>query len=223
MKKESGYKLIDELFSDPVAFSEKGKADNLLGLYLKGFDLRTLADILKSENQYIQSVGTYVASEMGSLAYPIVDELIPLLKSEDPYIKDESLETIFVCAFGEKANRFVLVIEMMEDNDSVFRQTAMKLVSKYYEDTQIKEAIEYFKLPASLNNSHIKGLNYLLNHDFVDTLTIIDLINSEESLLKKYGCIIAKKNNLRFSDISKLIVLNDDIDSIEFINKFFAE
>jgi hypothetical protein len=123
--------LIELMKTDPKGFDESGKAANdLLQFYFRGYPIETLRPLLRSDNRYILRSASFIASELGGRASPLAEEMIPLLRSEDPYIAWDAAEVLAVCSIGEKVGLYVHVLRMLENGSRPLRELTAGLIGR---------------------------------------------------------------------------------------------
>lgn len=216
MDKEKANKLIAQLYDDPVKFEKQGKAFTLLQEYVKGFNLETLRPLLQSNDVYIQSAAIFIVSELGKQASSLIDDVIPLLNSENLSIKYEALESVMLGSLIQNVDKFTYVIGALEDENDVIRCRAMELIANANHE-QMQTAITVFGAKASKNNQlNVEGLAFLLGNIFATPEKIIQMLKSEYPLTRKYGAILAKKVSKRFPDLIKIAFESEDSDIQSF-------
>lgn len=186
--------LISELLAEPSRFEEGYK---LLQTYLKGAPLETLRPLLRSGDSVIQREAVWVASELGRQAFPLLDDVVPLIDSGDRYLAYHAMESVTLCATGARAPEFVHVVAKLEDPDEVLRSLSMFLMSNV-EASQLIGA-----LGGELHSLHQEGLRLLLDASASDE-AVLSFIHSDEPLSRRYGAIAAARlyeKNPRLIDV----------------------
>jgi len=212
MDKEKGEKLIAELLHNPPKFAKQGKANTLLQEYFKGFDIETLRPLLQSADKYVQSAAIFVVSELGKDAAPLIEDVIPLLNSDNTRIKYDALESILVCTLTDNVEKFVHVIGAMEDENEVIRCRAMELIANANYN-QMQTAIKVFsRSPDNNSQLNVQGLALLLGNEIATPEKVIQMLKSEHLVARQYGAILAKKMFRRFPDLIKTALEIEDSD-----------
>ena len=175
--------LINELLAEPSRFEAGYK---LLQTYLKGAPLETLRPLLRSGDLVIQREAVWVASELGRQAFPLLDEVVPLIDSGDRYLAFHAMESVTVCATGGRAPEFVHVVARLEDPDEVLRSLSMFLMSNA-ETSQLVGALE-----GELHSVHQEGLRLLLDASASDE-AVLSFIHSDAPLRRRYGAVAAAR------------------------------
>jgi hypothetical protein len=175
--------LISDLLAEPSRFEEGYK---LLQTYLKGAPLETLRPLLRSGDLVIQREAVWVASELGRQAFPLLDDVVPLVDSGDRYLALHAMESVTLCATGVRAPAFVHVVAKLEDPDEVLRSLSMFLMSNG-EISQLAATVE-----AGLRSEHQEGLRLLLDPSASDE-AVLAFIHNDEPLSRRYGAIAAAR------------------------------
>jgi len=190
--KNRGETLIQVLLNDPEAFEEKEQAYDLLQAYSHGFPLETLRPLLRSQDRLVQHAAAYVVSELGRHAREVVDDVIPLLDTDDRYLRYNAMEVITDCCDGPDADKFVSVIRMLQDSDDELRVLAMRLMSNA-DESQLEAGARFFSTQSQHDEQHARGLSALLGGDEADPGEVPAMINDSDPLIRKYGAIAATR------------------------------
>jgi hypothetical protein len=222
MGKDTAHTLLTELLNSPAKFSKQGKTYSLLQEYFKGFDLETLRPLLHSEDPYVQSAATFIASELGKNASSLIEDLIPLLKSDNLSIKYEALESIMLCSLESKAENFVYILKALNDKNDTIRHRAMELASNATEK-QIKGALQVFGAKRDKNsNINVHCLSLLLKGEGNQPKDVVEMLNSKFSLTRKYGVMLSKRLFHVFPNLIKEATVSNDIDIQKFSREFIS-
>ena len=191
MKENKGYQLIEDLKSNPIAFSKFGKSYDLLQEYFGGLSLETLIPLLQSDDLAIQRPTIWVISELAGNGCSLLPYVLRLVDSADDYIRYYALECILLCAKGRYIKEFVHLIRSVDDDSSSIKILAMKLLANA-EDIQLRTGLELV-VEYQIENYQIHwlGLSSLLNHDQLEDHAIIDMLNSKIPLTQQYGVMVA--------------------------------
>ncbi len=79
-------------------------------------------------------------------------------------------------------------------------------------DSRIKEAYAYSVNNKILGDSHEKGLLSLIHINTLTASDITAMLNSDDSIIRKYGVIAAAKVYEKYPDIIKESVNSEDLD-----------
>lgn len=215
MNNLNGEQLIQNLLTNPIKFNKEGKAYQLLQKYFDEMPLETLRPLLKNSDVEVNRAAVWIASELGRDANEIFDDVLPLVNSNDRYIKYHALEIIMVCSFEEKSEEIVHVIKALSSNDEVIRILAMRLISNASE-SQLQASVRIFEENASSDKHHLQGLLTLLDRNNITYEALLQMIDDSNPLTRKYGVIAAKRSLNKFSDAIKYAADSTDIDVRKF-------
>ena len=209
MTNPSCAELMEDLLADPKQFYDEGRGYALLQAFFDGEPHETLRTLLRSQHFFVRRVAMFVASELGIDAYDLIDDVITLLNSEDWYLQHYAMEVIAVCAQGEQAPKFVLVVGMLEHRDERLRGLAMYLMSRV-EVSQLVAARDALMVDVSVNEVHVRGLGVLTEGQAVDPTVVSAMIGSFDPLTRRYGAIGAKRVDHRYPALMKEVAASDD-------------
>jgi hypothetical protein len=213
---QKGTELIQELLANPVKFAKQGKAYALLQEYFHGYDIDSLRPLLRSDDPYIQSAATFIVSELGSNACALIEDVIPLLDSDNLRIRYECLESIMVCSDNDNFESFIYILLAMEDKEMAIRSLAMYLLSRA-SSMQIKTVIELFEKDADeIGLRHLRGLNLLLNVQEVKPEIIATMLQDARAIHRKYGAVLAKLAFSQSPELIQMALASDDEDVRDF-------
>jgi HEAT repeat protein len=214
-----GQELIEELLSNPKKFAKEGQAFQLLDEYFKGFDLQTLRPLLKSSDIYVISAALFVVSELGNKAWSLVDDIVPLLNIDNPYVQADALESVMTCSSGEKASLFGYVVRALENNNEGIRNLAMFLLSNANAE-QLRVGSQIFKASDPNKSVHEEGLSVLLEGELATSEKILKMINDNDALVRKYGVIASKRLLKKFPTLIEDASSSSDSDVAKFAQEF---
>lgn len=173
--------LIQELLLDPAKFDRDKRASLLLQKYFDGLSIETLRPILRNENALVRQTAGFIASELGSKAAPILDDVIPLLDSTDSWSQAFAMDVVAVCATGPK---FLHLFRMLESELQANRTQAMILIASA--DASRIEAAEQVR--ETHPDSVPEGLRAVAS---LDARGIEAMLEGSNPLTRRYGAIAA--------------------------------
>lgn len=206
-------KLISDLLENPKLFNKQGKANILLQEYFHGLSVNSLRPLLRHENFYVRRSAAFIASELGAEAVSLLDDIVCLSHDPDMHTRWYCIESIMVCSQLRDFHQFSKVVIAMEGESDSIRVLAMGLVMNATAQ-QVEATIENFEKSKIKKKYHILGLKNLLLSEHIEKSEVKKMIESESSVLRKYGAIILKKVSPRFSE---LISLADGADITSFL------
>lgn len=187
---QHGYRLINDLLADPMAFEHHGRGNDLLTCYFEGLPIMTLGPLLRHEDSAVRSTAAFVATELGSDAAIVIGDIIPLLHDEDLQIRWNSLEAVMMCSVQDNVEYFVYVPCALESELAPIRGLAMRLMCKA-SSSQIDAAIAESDVFGANKSLHLLGLHALENMDRCEPQMIYKLLSHEAAIARKYGAIAA--------------------------------
>lgn len=213
-EKLQGSDLIDELLEKPEKFDQDGKAYNLLQAYFDGFEISTLAELLKSSDPSVQRSAIWILSELGTKGASLTKEIIPLLQVRDTYILYHALECVAVSSGEIHDQLFSYILRNLQSNDSVIRTLCMRLIG----NTPVGQLRNIPAYLQSISNKedHVTGLGLLINLTLNDSSLVKNILLGDNELLKKYGCIAAKKLYSENPDLINIAISSNDPDLVKF-------
>ncbi|MGF1507934.1 MAG: hypothetical protein ACFB9M_00375 [Myxococcota bacterium] len=192
---KTGERLISQLLEDPSYFKEKGLAYQLLSEVFAGHPLDDIRRLLLSSVPLVQHAGAFVASELGAESVRLLDELIPLARSADIYVRYNALEAIAVATATDKQEEFVHVLLALNDDDERVRRMAMRVASRV-SSVQLLAAERGFlhiAMDAGERGEHLEGL-HMLNGDGWYEHAQTYLLAGTSDLLRQYAAIAFKRS-----------------------------
>ncbi len=182
--------LIRELLHNPGKFDEEGRAYILLQHYFAGLSLDTLRPLLRSNNVLVQQAAGFIASELGSKASSLIDDVIPLLSSTDAYNQWYAMDVLVVSAIGEKAESFAHLLRMLESETEVIRGQAMVLVARA-DTAQLEASKRVIGRGGSRLDAHRESLQALATAHRLDPNVIAGMMQSSDDVTRRYAAIAA--------------------------------
>ena len=159
-------------------------------MYFRGFPLDTLSHLLSHEDSLVRRDAIWIVSELGIEGQKFLDDALKLIYDEDGHTRAYAFDVIVVCSEGDRINEFFKVIPFLEHDATSF--TIMGLLSNI-SDHRLKKASEYFGEKNSYHKLHKEGLLLLSEIRKLSFEQILSIINSSESLTRKYGMIAIQR------------------------------
>lgn len=167
---EKGDRLIEDLQNDPERFIKNGQGIGLLNELYRGFPKEKLVPLLCSDNVPVCRGALAVIDELGTGGADLLDNIIPLLESNDDQIACQAAEIALNCgnideyrAVFNARNCVAAVIPHMSEKYLIW-------VRKYFE--------EHGEL------SHVQGISALLGE-----ISDSELPRNGSPVLQKYMTI----------------------------------
>lgn len=187
-----GNALIAELLTDPERFKQEGRAYRLLEECFSGMPVATLRPLLRHDIALVRHAALFVASELGTQASELLDDVIALTTSGDRYECYHALEIVAVCAIDSQADDFFAVPAAMMSNDVVIQGLAMRLMARS-DLSQLMAALTVVEGGVVHADEHRRGLNLLVSGERANPDEIKRMLSSESQLARCYGVIAAKR------------------------------
>ena len=185
-----GNTLLNELLEQPEWFVEQGRAYLLLEEYFDGLPVASLRPLLRHEDENVNRVAVWIASELGSNGFELLEDVAPLIDSTNLYVKYYAMEVVALCSESNRPGLFLKVIRQLLDDDDDTKVLTMHLVANASRSQLMAcSELAITDLPVQL----AKGLGFLVN-DQVDSLQLASLIESSDQIYQMIGAIVVKRN-----------------------------
>lgn len=209
-----GHKLIEELKNDPVRFLESGRAHLLADECSCGFPIENLKPLFYMEDNNIKRTAVLIASELNYKSECLLKDVLTLIYDEDTFISWYAIETVMLCASGDD---FLHIFYCLEHPNETIRRDIMQLIPEWRDfDFRIREAYEYLQKQEDHSVLHEKGLSCLVRAKDLTDREIIDMLNCDEPVIRKYGMIAAVRVHGKYSQIIKDQINNFDPEISEY-------
>ena len=215
MDETIGLRLIEKLKKDTEKFCKECGAYQLLQEYFNGLSKETLRDLLCYEDKRIRQITLWIISELGESAKDLLEEVASQMNDDDPLICYYSSEIVACIATDKCMDDFMRIFVFFEHSNAKIRSLSMFIISKL-SDSRIQEAYAYSINNKILSDSHEKGLLSLINVNTLTTSDVTAMINSDDSVIRKYGVIAASMVYEKYPEIIKESVNSEDLDVQDF-------
>jgi hypothetical protein len=165
---------------------------DLLNEYFDGLPVETLRPLLTHKDTLVRHAAVWVTSELGQQACTLLDDVIPLITSDDRYLSYHALEITVVCAVGNRADGMVHFSKALESGDDVVRALAMRLLARA-DQTQLEAAAQRASADASANDAHTRGLSLLAASEACDPGDVQRMLHEDNSVARMFAVIAAKR------------------------------
>jgi hypothetical protein len=211
----NGKRLISELLAHPQRFVEEGRPYELLQEYWGGFPLNTLSELLRASDPWIQRAAGFVASELGSKARGLEEEVLGLLSSSDLHAQNYAMEVLSAASEGANVHLFSHVVRKLESPEPGIRRQAMELVARAA-NTQLEAAARVFRDSAAAHGRHERGLLTLARAS-ADPAEIAGMLQDGERVNRQYGAIAARRSSLSLGQLGIQADSVSDHEILQFI------
>lgn len=212
---DSSTPLIAELLADPAGFREQGKTFALLEEYFEGLPLDTLRSLLRHEDGEVQRAAIWIASELGSQACDLLEEVVPLIARGDRYVTYHALEVVAVCASGHRVGHYILIPQALESYDAVVRLVAMELLARASSE-RLQAAAHLVGQLGGDADAHRRGLLLLANGS-VDPSEVRTLLRAGDSLSRMYGAVAAQRLVDIHPELLEVAAISTDMNVRRFV------
>lgn len=178
-----GYRLIEDLQSNPERFHKNKQSLGLLEELFHGFPVIELRPLLHSNNTIIKREAIWIVSELVN-AEDLIDDALPLLNDDDDFVVFYAAE--IVARFYRNINDFSRIFKLLEHPNQNVVYSAMNLISRFSK-SELQWAYDFFQRMEEYD--HAQGIWALLHCDEIDKREILKLINGSNLILSKYGQI----------------------------------
>ena len=205
MSDEGAAKLIEQCLQNPAKFIKAGSSYQLLNEFFDAADITKLQVLLTHVDYEVRKDAIWVLAELGDAGVPLLKVAVSLLPKADRFVHCYVLEVIAVCTVDGSYTNYIHVIEALENQDEVIQKLAMNLITNA-NINQLQVCLQYFQR----HMGHTTGLEQLIDYENLEKDMVISLLNSPETLLRKYGAIIAKKLFHKHPEFLNLALGGDD-------------
>ena len=212
MDETNGLRIIEILKKDKEKFRKEVGGYQLLQEYFNGLSKETLHDLLSYEDKDIRALALWIISELGEeAAKDFLEEAASQMNDDDPAIYRWSSEIVAWYGTGKYMDDFMKIFVFFEHSNAKIRMVSMFRISELT-DSRIKEAYAYSVGNKMLSGSHEKGLLSLMHINTLTASDITAMLNSDDSVIRKYGVIAASKVYEKYPEIINKSVTSEDLD-----------
>lgn len=204
-----GNSLVAELLADPAKFKRDGRAYQLLEECFSGLPVENLRPLLRHPDILVRHAALWVASELGTTAWPLLDDAAELIASEDRFESYHALEITAVCAVGTHVNRFSKMAIGLESKDDVICILSMRLIARA-DAAQIAAAASVTMEEANSSDSHRRGWKLLAMGETVDVEEVKKALTSELRLERYFAAVAAMRLSARVPSLLAFAARSSD-------------
>lgn len=210
--------LFAELRNFPDRFDSTGKALALLQEYFRGLPIDSLRPFLKHENVSARRSTAFIVSELGTNAMDLLSDIAPLTIDPDLHIQWYSIESVAICSAYRESGQFINVIRAVDSESESISRLAMRMVSNA-NDLQLQESRKVIGALISNQELHKYGIDLLLKGKSVMQSELIQFLDADDNLLRKYGAIAANRSSAESPD--SLVIASSN--RYEVVSRFANE
>lgn len=176
----------DRLLAQAAVGADDALASQLLDEFFSGYPVERLRELLRSRNEATVKVGTWIASELGHRAAPLMDDLAHLLVHSSRYVRFFAVDSILAGATAEHGDALAGAVRLIEDQDEAVRWKALNFLAR----------AGYDQLAASVSSLHDGPLaalaEWLLEIDRTsDTAFVTQRIQDDSKLRRMFAAAAA--------------------------------
>lgn len=212
---ESDDRLIAKLLQSPEQFNDEGLAYQLLQRYFAGLPIDSLRPLLNDDRTAVHRSASFIASELGVKAIPIVEDVARLINSSDPHVQWYAMEVVTVCGTGVHAHLFVHVTDKLDAADGALRRLAMRLVAAA-DRTQLEAAQRALQSRGGEAEVHHRGIQAVVDADREDPVAISRMLADPNALTRRYGAIAARRLARLHPELMSQVRSSQDVDLAKF-------
>jgi hypothetical protein len=127
---ERGDRLVAQLRAaadHPVAAD--AAATGLLHEFFTGYPLDRLHALLDSDDLHVVRAGAWLASELGTCAAPLLDDVVRLLAHPMRYVRFFAVDAVLANATPQRGDVTARAVALIDDSDSSVRWKTMQLLT----------------------------------------------------------------------------------------------
>lgn len=173
-------------------------SQELWAAFRSGFPIENLRPFLVSGNQEVVSLGSYLIYELGATARCLLDDIVPLLKNDDPQVRGST-----IVALGECATKFDFlalgkVIEMLNDHEPFVQRITMRFIQScersmlnvgVVEAAKMNPSTVFSDFPSYLGNSAL-GLGRVIP---ISAENLRKLLSHTDLVANRFGVALATR------------------------------
>lgn len=185
-------KKADQLMLRVIADPSDGKLVNeFLREFGRGYPVKSLRQMLKSDEPRVVGVGMWLVSELGSSAKALLDDTALFLQHPATNLRFYAIDSVLTCASGRDGKVLAEVVMMLNDVEKIIRLKVMNFLSLASKE-QLQAALKYFEkyLP---NSPHFICLRWLTAETGQAPADSISFLQNENPIHRKYGTVLATR------------------------------
>lgn len=105
-------------------------ASDLLVEFQRGFPVKNLLRLIRSEKEGAVRVAVWIASELGEQSAPLVPELQGLLQHPAKYVRFFALDAILASASEDRGDALAAAVSLVEDIEAAVRWKALQFLAR---------------------------------------------------------------------------------------------
>ncbi|MDQ2827760.1 MAG: HEAT repeat domain-containing protein [Chloroflexota bacterium] len=166
-----------------------GAANDLVGAFYAGYPVERLRLLLESDDEHVLKTGVWIASELGSRATPVLDDVAPLLNHPSDYVRYYALEVVSINATAAHDRVLARAIRCVQDPNAEVRGQALRCLS-WLTDEQIDGCMVTIHDPAIRTL-----LAWLLHLKATESRAqeIVQRLDDADPLARRFAAVAARR------------------------------
>jgi hypothetical protein len=183
--------LIEALIRDPDICDSGIIPNELLREFHRGYPIENLRLLLSSRNRKVVRAGIFIASELGSEAAPLLDQVLSLLRHPDPIVRFDAIDSMLTCTTSNDEKEIAAVVLMLDDSEGPVRRKVLDFLSRASAE-QLLAGLRYLE-KTEPDSTHVAGLRWLTGSGRMEAGEIASFIRSDNAVSRRYGVVAAAK------------------------------
>jgi hypothetical protein len=217
---EQAKELTKRIMANPNSANANFLENDLLKQFHRGYPLENLRPLLHDQGQDIVGLGAWIASELGEMGRPLIDDIAPLLNHHAKKARFFAIDCILLWAGPSKKLELASAAKLVNDPEPAVRWKAMDFLSRATRE-QLLAALSHMETtePTSANAT---GLRWLLGPEATYQKTVIEALQLKNDVLRKYAGVAAARISKNQKDALKFAASVDDLDVKSFAESSLA-
>jgi len=186
---DQGDEFLSRLLREGVAAGEI--ANELLSEFQQGYPISKLRILLGASNLEAVAAGVWIASELGSSARPVFNEIAGLLHSPSARVRFFALDSIHSCARPEDENEIRGALDLVEDREPSVRWKALVFLATL--PVAVVRAARQAAAKSAPNSACARGLKLLESSGARDAAEIAHGLADRDIVLRRYAAAAAAR------------------------------
>jgi hypothetical protein len=182
----------EELLRDVLQTPDDGKlAYQLKKRFVAGFPVVNLRQLLVSDNEPVVKTGSWILSELGDGARPLIHDASRLLNYQVPIVRYYAIETILVCGRADDAEIASRILPLLEDAHKAVRKRSMFFLAQQSRHV-LQAMLSWLQTPFE-TSPYEEGLQFLLSDAGSDAEAVISWLNDPRALARRFAAAAAAR------------------------------
>ncbi len=218
---DSSVAEADALLSSVLRAGHGDDAYKLLTHFFRGYPIDQLRQLLRSNASVVVECGAFIASELGSRAWPLLDEFSALLSHESRGVRSSMIDCVSACATNSHGELIAQALRLVRDPAWSVRKVATMML-QYGSEEQLSAALTFL-----VHDPLHPHLAWLLSKRSMVHEEIVAALSAPEPLRRLVAIASAARRagvgrealiqfKLRDLDAVRIAVLSDDGDVSAF-------